>query len=149
MSLTAGRYIITSLGNKLPVGRSQHEDLSLNPKRVITLPQGVQPSVWEIQRAGSGNFIIRVNGDPTATFDNLLWAILHQEPRPSEWKITIRPQAGPDTFTIELADGSGQGWVVPDDKPETQLAVRHLIIGPSDPPFFPPNQLFVIRPLLD
>jgi len=30
-----------------------------------------------------------------------------------------------------------------------QIAVRPLIVGPSDPPFFPPNELWNIQPLVD
>jgi len=149
MSLQAGAFTITSVSSKLPVGRSEREDLSLNPKRIITLPQGVQPPIWEVQRVESGNYILKARGNPTATFDRLLWAVLLDQPRPSEWKITARPQAGPNTFTIELANSNGEGWVVPGDTPEQQVTVRPLIIGPSEPPFFPPTELFLIRPLLD
>ncbi|THG92867.1 hypothetical protein EW026_g8189, partial [Hermanssonia centrifuga] len=46
---------------------------------------------------------------------------------------------------IEKVDRSA-GWVLPEEEPYTQLAVRLLIVGQSDPPFIPPTQLFEIIP---
>ena len=63
-------------------------------------------------------------------------------------------------FRIYKAN-SHEGWVVPDEKPETQVCssdtnvcwfldetlqviVRAIIAQPSHPPKYPPNQLFVI-----
>ncbi|KAF9523926.1 hypothetical protein CPB83DRAFT_862140 [Crepidotus variabilis] len=142
--LPDGRYIIQSVSAKKFIGRSPREDLSLNPKRVMLLPEGIRAPFFEVKSSGSG-YKILAGGNPTAEFDRSLWAILLDRPPAEEWKIQAIPQSGPNRYIITKPNGF-EGWVLPLDDPETQIAVRPLIIGPSEPPFYPPNQLWEIRP---
>ncbi|KAF8881246.1 hypothetical protein BD779DRAFT_1675553 [Infundibulicybe gibba] len=48
--LESGTYIISSKQGGAYVGRNVHEDLSLRPKAVISLPQGVQAPHWIVEK---------------------------------------------------------------------------------------------------
>ncbi|KAH7908866.1 hypothetical protein BJ138DRAFT_305952 [Hygrophoropsis aurantiaca] len=138
--LEPGLYMITSLclpGGSF-IGRDVHEDLSLRPKRVIVLPQGVQAPRWIVESLGKGRYRLKVGGAPTCEMDKELYAMLVGT-EGEEWIIKHRDYH--DACTIEKADEKA-GWVVPGEKPQTQIAVRPLMSQPSAPPKFPDNELF-------
>jgi hypothetical protein len=64
---------------------------------------------------------------------------LIEEEKAEEWIITKQERSG--QYTIEKADRRA-GWVAQTDLEDPQIAVRILIVGPSFPPFYPPNQLW-------
>jgi len=141
--ISPGRYIISN-PNGLAIGRSRREDLSLNPKRIITESKDsdIDTILWDVKKLPNGNYILSIRGNPTAAIENNLYAVLLDYPAPTEWKIIY--QEGPKAYTIERADYRG-GWVVGYDEGD-QVSVRPLIIGPSVPPFFPPTEVFTFKP---
>lgn len=87
-----------------------------------------------------------LRGAPAFVRDGLLFTDLIGDQRPEQWVLTAQPQHGRDTFTIELASRTGAGLVVPEDEGEP-VGVRPLIVMPTYPPRFPPNELFRITPV--
>ncbi|KAF3929099.1 hypothetical protein ABW20_dc0107213 [Dactylellina cionopaga] len=86
MSIETGRYIIDPKDKKLGwVGRHFIEDRSLLPKKILTLPEGVQPPQWILEKLPSGNYIFRANDATTGVKDGLLWALLIDMFPAEEW----------------------------------------------------------------
>ncbi|KAF8882960.1 hypothetical protein BD779DRAFT_1626449 [Infundibulicybe gibba] len=141
--LESGLYLISSRQDEVYVGRHFVEDLSLLPKRILSLPHGVQaPRVsWIVEKLPNGRYRLRAGGAPTGVKDNLVFALLIDIFPAEEWVITHRENHGPNVYTIEKADTSG-GWVLPENEPYTQVAARPLIATKSLPPQFPPNELW-------
>ncbi|KAH7924148.1 hypothetical protein BV22DRAFT_531734 [Leucogyrophana mollusca] len=144
--LETGHYNIVNLAQESgSIGRFPIEDKSLLPKRIVVIPQSIKPSRWIVEALPNGRYILKNGGAPTAETDNLVFAFLRDEKK-EEWKITYRENH--DAYTIEKGSGES-GWVIPDVKPETQVAVHPLISTKSIPPQFPHTELWKIMPLLD
>ncbi|KAI0088753.1 hypothetical protein BDY19DRAFT_144265 [Irpex rosettiformis] len=147
MSIEDGQYQIFSAADNLPIGRPLAEDKSLLPKQVVTLPPGTAPTrPWDVLKNPNGTFTLKVAGAPTAEVDDKLFAILLDSPPPTEWRLTPVERNGPDAYIVTTSDGA-KGWVVPDVKPESQIVIRPLIVGPSEPPFYPPTEVFIFKRL--
>ncbi|KAF5332376.1 hypothetical protein D9757_015514 [Collybiopsis confluens] len=84
----------------------------------------------------------------------LVFAILQPNPdeKPTEWNLLKHiPPGAPHTaqYLIISADDEAKGWVSSEPgtpSEETQIQFRVLIVGKSDPPTYPLNQLFEIVP---
>ncbi|KAF8586583.1 serine protease inhibitor [Ramaria rubella] len=128
--------------------RNMREDRSLNPKGVFC-PSESDPELWQLQALPNGRYRLKARGAPTGIKNKLLYAFLLDESRAEEWIITKRKDEGSRAlYTIETASRNA-GWTAQKGEVSSQIAVRPLIIGPSDPPFFPPNELWNIQPLVD
>ncbi|EEB87837.1 hypothetical protein MPER_14650, partial [Moniliophthora perniciosa FA553] len=79
---------------------------------------------------------------PTANLDNLVFALLIEQERAEKWRIEAIPQHGKNRFIIQ-AENQADGWVAPQEA-EQQIMCRPLIIFPSEPPQYPPNEIFEI-----
>jgi len=145
--LTTDQYYIRC--ENVFAGRNMIEDKSGFPKRVFCPTDAPnEPELWNIQRLPNGRYKLSARGAPVGTIDNLLFAFLTDQEKADEWIITKRKQVGPRAlFTIARADGLG--WIKSTNVDEPQVAVRHLIVLPSDPPQFIPNELWNIQPLVD
>ncbi|KAI0341519.1 proteinase inhibitor [Trametopsis cervina] len=147
MSLPTGTYEIRSAVNdQFWVGRPLAEDHSLLPKPITTLPKDqIVSRPWlVVQSDGENQYILKVGGDPTAEIDNKLFAVLLPEPPATVWKLTPVSGYGDNAFAVSI-EGDVRGWVVPDEELFTQIAVRPLIVGPSEPPFYPPTEVFIFN----
>ncbi|KAK7692431.1 hypothetical protein QCA50_004056 [Cerrena zonata] len=146
MSLKSGIYQIQSSDKSQSfIGRNRAEDRSLNPKRVVALAPGILPlAPWVVEQLDNGRYILKAGGRPTADIDHKLWAVLLDEPPATEWIITPVSRVANNAYTIENSNGSG-GWVVTEDEEDNQIAVRPLIVGPSEPPFYPPSEVFIFE----
>jgi len=140
MSLESGIYIISNKFDNAFVGRLRYEDKSLLPKKVVTLPAGIEAPQWNIEALPNNRYKLSIRGAPTAEIEGGLFAVLLPEPAPAEWTITKRDNHGPNIYTVEAP--SGNGWVVTNEEPETQIEIKPLIINPSFPPQYLPNALF-------
>lgn len=114
--LQPGRYTITNVAHKSYVGRALAEDLSLMPKRIVGLPQGVDPwqpvscshtrklhgirltllLQWTVEKLPNGNFKLAAHDKEayTTVIDNKVFALLLPEPPSMEWKITKTEKDG-------------------------------------------------------
>ncbi|KAF8657092.1 hypothetical protein AX16_002279 [Volvariella volvacea WC 439] len=139
MPLTSGIYTIKNQDK--PVGRYFVEDLSLLPKRVLLLPDRI-PEIprWIVEDKGNKSYILRALGAPTGKYKDSVYAFLIQEEDAEKWRVEPVEHLGPNKYIITTNDGSG-GWVAPEET-ENSIAVRPLIVGPSFPPFYPPNEVF-------
>jgi hypothetical protein len=140
MSLGSGIYIISNKLDNAFVGRFPIEDRSLLPKKVVTLPAGFEAPQWDIEALSGNRYKLSTQRAPTSEIEGRLYAVLASELAPTEWTITKRDNHGPNIYTVEAP--SGNGWVVANEEPETQIEVKPLIINPSFPPQFQPNALF-------
>ncbi|KIJ96396.1 hypothetical protein K443DRAFT_284908 [Laccaria amethystina LaAM-08-1] len=147
MPISEGEHYIRNKGTGEYVQRSQREDTSLNDKSVISVPPGVEAELWSIEKSGD-LFFLKARGDPAFSKDHLVYVSLQKEAYINvKWRLNEIPYEGRNVYIIESEDRHG-GWVLPKEEPYTQVAFRPLIIGPSEPPFYPPNQLWVITPLV-
>ncbi|KDR67304.1 hypothetical protein GALMADRAFT_283623 [Galerina marginata CBS 339.88] len=145
MALQNGSYTITSKAGAFPVGRNKAEDRSLNPKKVVLLPQGIESPEWIVEALADGTYILKIGGRPTANIDELLFAVLLDEPEPTKWKVNPQFHQGENTYTITPVGSDNDGWQVPADaEVGTQIAIQPLKFGRSFPPTYTPEELFVI-----
>ncbi|KAF8586580.1 hypothetical protein K439DRAFT_1614962 [Ramaria rubella] len=148
-------------------GRNRNEDKSLNPKGVFCpTDNGDQElastlcyvllvvldllMILVVANRGASQRPLQAQSpwSPTGVKNRLLYAFLIEEDRAEEWVITKRKDDGHRSlYTIETASRNA-GWIAQKDGDNPQIAVRPLIVGPSDPPFFPPNELWNIQPLV-
>ncbi|KAK7027239.1 hypothetical protein VNI00_015328 [Paramarasmius palmivorus] len=98
MSLKSGLYTIRCKATDNYIGRSENEDKSLNPKRVINLPEGVEAPKWQVEHVGGGKYILSINDALTAAIDKKVFAILGDEPAPTEWIIESIDYQGENNF---------------------------------------------------
>ncbi|KAF8889004.1 hypothetical protein BD779DRAFT_1410757, partial [Infundibulicybe gibba] len=131
--LESGKYLIRSRLRDTFVGRSLREDRSLRPKAIVSV-DGPDNQTWSVESLGGDRYILSIRGGRTAIVQGRVFAVLLPDPQPEVW--TIRRQAS-GYYTIENSDRRG-GWILPDE----EVLSRPLIIGPSNPPFFPPNELW-------
>ena len=96
----------------------------------------------------SGTFTLYIGQTPLGVLDNKLFAFLVPPIRAHEWTITPVPQHGEDAVIIQTAD-LAEGLLLPADDPGTQVAVRPLIAGRSEPPTYPPDEVWVVTPLAE
>jgi len=153
MFLESGQYQIASaLGDGILVGRRLAEDRSLRPKAVVTLPRGSPPPhPWQILKQDNGSYILRAAGAPTAAINDKLFAILLDQPEPTQWKIVPSERDGKGAYIVTKFD-SPDGWVATEPEQGSwgeQISVKPLIVGPSEPPFYPPTEVFIFTRLDD
>ncbi|KAK7047235.1 hypothetical protein VNI00_006901 [Paramarasmius palmivorus] len=148
MSLEAGTYFIKN-GDKF-IGLA-------GGKRVVLLDEGVEaPKViylfsqdallslivssriqWKVDKKGRA-YILKVEGYATTNANNLIWAT---EEEPEQWLIVNSERNGKESFIIK-SQYSPEGWVAPFEDEGPQIMYRILIVGPSIPPYYPPNEVF-------
>ncbi|KAM5542212.1 hypothetical protein V8D89_004085 [Ganoderma adspersum] len=155
MSLDSGKYYITSADGGFPIGRKSREDRSLKPKRIYKLPMGSE-SVWYVEKLADGNYRLQNRGpnDIVGGIDGQVLAFLIPEqakPATTEWTFRLaetRVQDRDAYMITEAPSDRHEGWVVAesnDTEAYPQVILAHLIMGPSDPPVYPLNQLFFFK----
>jgi len=123
MSLNNGIYIIQSkVSNGAHIGRFMIEDLSLLPKRIHALPQGIQAPHLIIHKLDNGKYTIKAGGAPTGVVDGRLFALLIDIHPATEWKIE---SSGGNVY--EISDGAGNYWTVPSDDGDSRGP--HVSVG--------------------
>ncbi|KAH8092539.1 hypothetical protein BXZ70DRAFT_459498 [Cristinia sonorae] len=147
-NLETGSYYIQSVATGKYIGRHWAEDRSLLPKKVIQRPEDWEPTPWKVVKQDDGTYTLTIGGGPTGAINSKLFAILLDVPPPEHWKIFSPERNEEDEFVI-MDKREEKGWIVPDSEDYTQIVVHNLIIGPSDPPFFPANEVFKFTPAKD
>ncbi|KAI0721067.1 hypothetical protein C8T65DRAFT_254546 [Cerioporus squamosus] len=152
MVLKDGTYRIVTIDGKHDIGRKFVEDLSLLPKRVLTLPgpaSGGRPSpTWEIRAVGDGKYKMKTGGSYVGILpgpDGKVCAfVLEDMLQGAEWDIKHVPQHSQNAYIILQKDGE-RGWSFKEDDYQ-QLSVSHVICTSTEPPQFMPNMVFRITP---
>ena len=94
----------------------------------------------------SGTCTLYAGQAPLGVVDDRLFAFLGEDERVERWVVTPVPQHGENAVIIETHDRSA-GMLLPDERPGTQVAVTPMIVGTSEPPSFPPNEVWIATPL--
>ncbi|KAM6494662.1 hypothetical protein JOM56_009285 [Amanita muscaria] len=153
--LHPGNYIVSNKAHNLYLGRGIHEEESLLPKDIVTLPSGVRAPIWKVERLHDGRYKLAVSKPPgrehfVADIKNKVYAILDpKDPvKPTEW--TIKPIAGhgPHVYIVEAFK---KVWAVPHStKPYTQVIMETMIVlaeAQEEIPLpYSPTQLFTFYP---
>ncbi|ESK86407.1 serine protease inhibitor [Moniliophthora roreri MCA 2997] len=140
MSLEPGHYYIQN--RKKYIGHSDEKPPA--PQRVIVLPDGVRAPKWLVEKAGNDRYIIKVE-EPDGSYasaakvDDKVFVRV-ERPGPDLWYIIPDERGGKGSYVITTTERY-DGWVAPEE-PEDQILCRPLIVGPSFPPFYPPNETF-------
>ncbi|KAG9013673.1 hypothetical protein FRB94_001235 [Tulasnella sp. JGI-2019a] len=137
MSLIPGTYIIKSKMNDLYIGP--------NNGAVISLPPGTEAPRWQVEQSGNGTYVVKIDGKWAANDDGKLAVTSDLSVL---WRITNDERNGPGAFVIGRTDGP-EGWVMSEEEPGNQVAVRILIVAPSWPPFYPPNEVWMLSRVED
>ncbi|KAF8585690.1 hypothetical protein K439DRAFT_1660109 [Ramaria rubella] len=152
LKLPTGRYTI--FNGKDHASRQVAEDNSLQhgvfcPTDSRTNSASTLCS-WQIEALPNGRYRLTI-GDPAVVIKALLYVSLINTDQAEEWVITERKTEGPSLYTIETASKDA-GWIAQKDEKHRQLAqiaVLPLTVSSGDPPVFPPNELWNIRPLVE
>ncbi|ESK81380.1 hypothetical protein Moror_3720 [Moniliophthora roreri MCA 2997] len=136
MPLETGYYFIQN--RKKYLGHSDEEPLL--PQRVIVLPGGVEAPKWFVEKVDDNLYIIKIDDHPTAKIDDKVFAITVDRGKFDKWHIIDDERGGKNSYVITTEERYN-GWVAPEE-PEDQILCRPLIVGPSFPPFYPPNETF-------
>ncbi|GLB43055.1 putative peptidase family M48 [Lyophyllum shimeji] len=134
-------YIIRSAATKQPIGRRQHEDRSLLPKVIVNYPEDAKVTedlAWKVTELGPGRYKLENRRGAAIELDGHVYAAIagHVFGR---WEITFHEQAKGYTITDT---SRGNGWVLVDEDKDNQIACRPLIVGPSYPPYYPPQEIW-------
>ncbi|ESK81379.1 serine protease inhibitor [Moniliophthora roreri MCA 2997] len=136
MPLENGSYFIQNREKYL----AATDEEPLLPRRVIVLPDGVKPPKWNVKKVGDDQYTITIDEARTRTIEDKVFAVTVEGPEPEVWYIVPDERGGKDSYVITTQERF-KGWVAPDE-PYEQIMCRPLIVGPSDPPFYPPNETF-------
>lgn len=150
--LKSGAYFITTalpsnafIGRKLVDDKAVAEGLYASHARkllpVVRLPEDSQDIAWDFQELERRKFILRSRGAPTTIVDGGVGALIVASPPPTLWTITPAVGNGDGMFVIQTEDGTG-GWVVTGDEPDSPVELHPLTPSKTQPPVYPPNQVF-------
>ncbi|KAF9254213.1 hypothetical protein L218DRAFT_1082439 [Marasmius fiardii PR-910] len=160
MPLPAGSYTIRSKVGNYPVGRSLQKDHSLNPKIILSHPEGTPISNiqlnWGIRekRPNSQEWImISMARDQYASkINDQVFAILTPDIPPIElWYIEEVPQHGPNLYIIHSKDRQ-TAWTVDPEGLENPNVAEPILLAPVSTtpgpagPLYPPEAVFEIVP---
>ncbi|KAL4062566.1 hypothetical protein J3A83DRAFT_1835101 [Scleroderma citrinum] len=88
-------------------------------------------------RVNENTYTLTVNGLHVVARRGRLFASVYGPPE--QFRITYAERH--NAYIIQKTDGPS-GWVAPIDEENRQILIRPLIVGPSEPPFYPSTQLF-------
>lgn len=118
--------------------------VGIPPTKPVTVPvllyardSVIEPPTFDMEQVGECTYVISANGYKTQDQDGLLVGSIDGEAQ--KWRIEYAERH--DAYIIAKENDRSVGWVAPTDE-ENQVQVRLLIMGPSEPPFYPSNQLF-------
>ncbi|KAJ2911343.1 hypothetical protein MD484_g9071, partial [Candolleomyces efflorescens] len=146
MSLESGTYKITNNATNGPVGA---EGSSGTLTKVVSFPSDheAKAPLWKLTKLSDGNYqLVQAQGAAVEIGNLLFVANRNVFPNHATWKIEHVSHLGDDAYIITSANAGGRslGWVVTKPIPFSQVSVRPLIVVPSFPPQYPPNEVFTI-----
>ncbi|KAF8586586.1 hypothetical protein K439DRAFT_1631469 [Ramaria rubella] len=136
--LHTGQYYIRNA--KTFAGRNIREDKLFN-RKPVSCSTDADGETWILEALPNGRYKLKVRDAPTGVIDGLLFAFLIEEEKTEEWVITKREYTGHHAL-IETA-AKDAGWIS-----LKKGSHRYSRIVVSHPPFFPPNELWNIQPLM-
>ncbi|ESK87036.1 serine protease inhibitor [Moniliophthora roreri MCA 2997] len=141
MPLKTGYYYIQNRKQYL----AAPEEVEIIPRRVIVLPGGAQETPkWYVEGKGDNKYTITIDKARTRAIEDKVFAVTVEGPEPEVWYIIPDERGGKNSYVITTSERY-RGWVAPDE-PFGQIMCQELIVGPSFPPFYPPNETFQFSP---
>ncbi|KZP34705.1 hypothetical protein FIBSPDRAFT_1035686 [Athelia psychrophila] len=135
MSLPTGLYIIKHQPSGKVVSRNIREDLSLRPKQVLVLPDGIDDpytSTWVVESLGSGNYHFSNKGGTASVIKGKIYANLLPSLGNDVWQ--VKAGSGPNVF--QITNSEGLNWGVPVTEDFSQVAVSpspdYFVITPFE-----------------
>ncbi|KAI6098258.1 hypothetical protein EDD16DRAFT_568334 [Pisolithus croceorrhizus] len=130
--------VIYSLVNEEPY-------LGIPPTKPVTVPVLLysrdsvdRPPTFDVEKVGERTYVIRASGYRLRDQDGRLVGSLDGEAQ--RWRIEYSERN--DAYVVTKENDRSVGWVAPVEGDERQIQIRTLIVGPSEPPYYPSNQLF-------
>ncbi|KAK1217307.1 hypothetical protein PQX77_020046 [Marasmius sp. AFHP31] len=109
MSLESGKYEIKNA--ETFINRHPIEDRSLNPKRIVSLPEDVQALYpWTVEKVDD-KYLLKAGGAPTGEHEGHVYALLMYQEKTEHW--VLDPAESPNSnckFIIRTKDRK-KGWV--------------------------------------
>ncbi|KAG8998061.1 hypothetical protein FRB94_007224 [Tulasnella sp. JGI-2019a] len=133
--IDSGVYMIMDKKTNNPVGRFPVEDLSLLPKRVVVIPQGMQAPHWVVQKNGDGTYNLKAGGASVAGMDRdgmKLFAVLIDEMAPPDSKKWNINPTGDGAYCVQLASQGNPVWDTSNLEPGMQGQLKVAPQGSSD-----------------
>ncbi|KAI6101284.1 hypothetical protein EDD16DRAFT_354370 [Pisolithus croceorrhizus] len=119
--------------------------LGIPPTKPVTVPVLLyrrgsldHPPTFDVEKVGECTYVIRANGYRLQDQDGRL--VGSKDGEAQRWCIEYAERN--DAYVVSKENDRGVGWVAPAEGDERQIRIRTLIVGPSEPPFYPSNQLF-------
>ncbi|KAI6149181.1 hypothetical protein BKA82DRAFT_1001401 [Pisolithus tinctorius] len=100
-----------------------------------------EPPMFNMEKVGDRTYVISARNHKTREERGLLIGSIEGEAQ--KWCIQYTERN--DAYIIVKENDRSVGWVAPmneEGREDRQILVRQLIVGPSEPPFYPSNQLF-------
>ncbi|KAI6001150.1 hypothetical protein EDD15DRAFT_2192823 [Pisolithus albus] len=122
--------------------------VGIPPTKPVTVPVLLysrdsvkEPPTLNLEKVEENVYVIRARGYKLQDQDGRLVASTEGEPQ--RWYIQYAERN--DAYIVTKENDRGVGWVAPLESDERQILVRNLIVGPSEPPYYPSNQLFRVK----
>ncbi|MGA5822359.1 I66 family serine proteinase inhibitor [Kitasatospora sp. NPDC094028] len=98
----------------------------------------------------NGLYELYIGGAPLSVVDDKLVALLgeHDQQLTVIWKIEPDERTGRNAVVISTENGAA-GWVVPKPGGRQQIEIRPLAVFDTFPPTYPPNEVFLLKPLYE
>ncbi|KAF9254240.1 hypothetical protein L218DRAFT_968323 [Marasmius fiardii PR-910] len=156
MPLTTGLYSVVT--KHYPIGRSAHENTSMEPKLILKHPKDTPISdcgAWFVKQIepGSDRYTLSNKDGYTCKIDDKVFAIMEDKDNntpPEEWIIMEVPQHGPNKYII-MANNKQTGWIAPEGAPKSgdvmPIDVIPIPCDDSNPPMYLPRATFIFTPV--
>ncbi|KZP29488.1 hypothetical protein FIBSPDRAFT_851488 [Athelia psychrophila] len=121
MSLPSGYYLIKHQRSNKNVSRYRIEDKSLNPKRVLVLPDSTDSyddPVWIIESSGDGNYHFTNRGGAASVINGNIYCNILRSEGNDVWQ--VKPGPGPNVF--QITNSEGLNWSVNNTDDYSQIA---------------------------
>lgn len=122
--------------------------VGIPPTKPVTVPVLLfprdsvnEPPTLSMEKVGEDIYVMRARGYKLQDQDGRLVASMDGEAQ--RWCIQYAERN--DAYVVAKENDRNVGWVAPVEGDERQIQIRTLIMGPSEPPFYPSNQLFRFR----
>ncbi|KAJ8082138.1 hypothetical protein AAF712_001860 [Marasmius tenuissimus] len=144
MPIENGEYEITSSG--YTIARSVTEDRSLNPKRILSLPKGLEAQEWTVERVDDDKYLLKAGGAPTGEHEGHVYAFLIDQDKAEQWILEPVQSSHPNCFIILTKDRK-KGWIVQEGSTRDdlkQVKCEELLGSDGD---YSPQEIFQFSPV--
>lgn len=101
-------------------------------------------ATWKVRKEGDKSYLLSVGDYPyTGVVDDKVTA--SKRPQQNvEWLVNYKQLQ--DAYTIEPANTPGRGWTRSSGDRAAEISIKHILVQPSEPPRYSPDQLWRFVP---